>query len=1041
MLGKSKSAASLLPSDLLPWLAEAIHQPTERLQVKLRGNILHVLCESDAPLPREHTLLRLVKALLEPSIKDWFAQDFSQIYQLYFYSRQPQQKQPDWSAPIYLNRLERHLDRLIAAGKDAATVQHAAAELLASKTQAIGKLDETTSAIVRSNVSLAKKGDADAIARYLSETLSALDIGVEVSVKAVPGKAKRAKTVMALRPVSVDPAADLINRLWIFCQASYSPDPTMIAGPTAQRLRALELTQFQDAVLSVKVEGETEPDWQLRVDLTPAQEILREWARWGDRRCITRLVNQALAPLELRVSSETKGSTLHFVCTELVPGPYPQETGAAAVLQAVTPLLDQLGPQGIHRAMLYGPSPDGVNPVWLECIDLPASEHRALAASTRTLARNGDLHAIAYQLTRLVNPDLDQQLVTGGVRVQLLVKDQRLHVMTDAPWCPKRHEIAPAVIKYFRKDKLEGVEGIRIYGRRSGQKRPDWSHGYDFNARPRLVPEATPEFAASDTYLSDLIEPTPATAEAETAEAGLTLSQQLLDIGRQILLQTQLFTQLTEAEPQLIRSGPRVSRRLALVWGAAGVLLALQADWILGQMVNGERTGQPARTEQAVEAEPETEPSFAEQLDQLNWGQAADTQPEPISGETRLEDRLGDALDSDPFGRNPLEDRGFATSAVDDADLISSDDQTFVSLASVLAASPYPSFTSRQLDEKLALYHQRVQSDGPPDVLIIGSSRALRGIDPTALRQALAAMGQEDVSIFNFGINGSTAQVADLIVRQLLQPYPKPKLVLWADGARAFNSGRVDITFNAIAVSEGYRRLNESTLFPPELTATAAPAQLTPEWTNLNDQITGYYSQLDRHVSQALALASRSYDSRERAKNLVREVYDIAVGPVSREERPTPTPGGVSEGDLIDFDGFLPLAVRFNPATYYQNHARVAGDYDSDYDDFQLEGDQLTAFDQLLSYTQSQDIPLIFVNTPLTDEYLDTARQQAEIVFQRYLIQTAAQEEGFFFRDLGQLWPNRYDYFSDPSHLNRYGAYQVSHRLAQDPLIPWIQMQ
>ena len=1061
MLGKSQSTATPSLTDLLPWLAETVQHPAEQMQLKLRGNILHVLCKAEPALERDYTLLRLVKALLDPNTKDWLTQDFTQIYQIYFYSRQPQAKQPDWSAPIYLNRLERHLEQLVAAGDDAATVQQTAEEIIQSKTQAIGELDDTTSAIVLSNVSLARKGDADAIARYLSETLSALDIGVEVRVKAVPGKAKRAKTVLASRPVSVDPAADLINRLWIFCQASYSPDPTLIAGPTAKRLRALELTQFQDAVLSIQVEGEDQPDWQLRVDLTPAQEILKEWARWGDRHCLTRLIDQVLQPLNLCVESELKGTTLHLVCHALgpretaadaapgsPPGTSPETpkelaTDSAPVLAAVTELLDSIGPQGIHRAVLYGPSADQMNPTWLECIDLPASEHRALAVSTRVLVRKGDLHAVAYQLTRLINPDLDQQLVTGGVRVQLLVKDKRLQVMTDAPWCPTRQEIAPPIIQYLRKHKLRDIEGLRIYGRRSGQKRPDWNHGYDFNARPRLVPEATPAFAASDAYLSDLIEqPTPEEATPAAVEPGMTLGQQLLDIGRQILLQTHMFAAVEDRVPQIIQPKARVSRRLALVWGAVGVLLALQTDWLLSRLVQTQTPRNPFQLQQA-EAEPDPAASFAEQLAQLDWGRAdaegngLNEAGDDAGVNAGVNSGTGDRRSA--LRRNPLEDNSFATSAVDDAALISSEGQAFVSLTAVLAASPYPTFISRQLDEKMAMYHQRIQEEGPPDILIVGSSRALRGVDPTALRQALAATGYEEASIFNFGVNGATAQVADLIIRQLLQPYPQPKLIIWADGARAFNSGRVDITFNAIAVSEGYRRLNDNTLFPPELTAAADLTFQDTEWHNLNDQINGYYARLDQHMSQTLAVVSQTYDSRERAKTLIRQVYDVTLGQLSEDEATAPT-AAVSAGDLIDFDGFLPLAVRFNPATYYQDHARVAGAYDGDYDDFQLEGNQRNAFLNLLRYTQSRDVPLVFVNTPLTDEYLDVHRQQAEIVFQRYLIQAASQESGFFFRDLGQLWPNRYDYFSDPSHLNRYGAYQVSHRLAQDPLIPWAQI-
>ncbi|MHC5732907.1 MAG: hypothetical protein ACYTXY_54505, partial [Nostoc sp.] len=83
------------------------------------------------------------------------------------------------------------------------------------------------------------------------------------------------------------------------------------------------------------------------------------------------------------------------------------------------------------------------------------------------------------------------------------------------------------------------------------------------------------------------------------------------------------------------------------------------------------------------------------------------------------------------------------------------------STAILLAArSQIPSFNVRQLDEQLALYKQRLAKTGsPPDVLIIGSSRALRGVDPAALSKALVTQGYPNLDVFNFGINGATAQV------------------------------------------------------------------------------------------------------------------------------------------------------------------------------------------------------------------------------------------------------------------------------------------
>ena len=48
-----------------------------------------------------------------------------------------------------------------------------------------------------------------------------------------------------------------------------------------------------------------------------------------------------------------------------------------------------------------------------------------------------------------------------------------------------------------------------------------------------------------------------------------------------------------------------------------------------------------------------------------------------------------------------------------------------------------------------------------------------------------------------------------------------------------------------------------------------------------------------------------------------------------------------------------------------------------------------------------------------------------------------ANNPNFIYRDFSQLWLRNNDYFSDPSHLNRFGAYAVSKKLANDPMIPW----
>jgi hypothetical protein len=115
----------------------------------------------------------------------------------------------------------------------------------------------------------------------------------------------------------------------------------------------------------------------------------------------------------------------------------------------------------------------------------------------------------------------------------------------------------------------------------------------------------------------------------------------------------------------------------------------------------------------------------------------------------------------------------------------------------------------------------------------------------------------------------------------------------------------------------------------------------------------------------------------------------------------------------------------------------VTGTYDRDYSNFRIPGVQQDALLSVLRYAQTQQIPIVFVNLPLTDEYLDPVRLSYEQDFREYMVRMGMEQSGFIFRDFGRLWTEEYDYFSDPSHLNRYGAYAVSRQLAQDPLIPW----
>lgn len=347
--------------------------------------------------------------------------------------------------------------------------------------------------------------------------------------------------------------------------------------------------------------------------------------------------------------------------------------------------------------------------------------------------------------------------------------------------------------------------------------------------------------------------------------------------------------------------------------------------------------------------------------------------------------------------------------------------------ALVAAAQQYPTFNNQQLDEQIPRYLNYLKENGPPYILIVGSSRARQGLDPIALQRSLARRGYGSIQIFSFTVNGATAQVVELKLRRILTPDQLPKLIVWADGVRALNSGRPDRTQARILESPGYRLLvagqrpclsSQGRLVRqancPTTIATKAEATTTVPLLNWESIL----------PNQAAASASPASNRR-----WCRQLR----GPCP----PAPaSPGAGAADGSIDLNtaralGFHPVVTQFNPATYFQSFPRIAGQYDGDYQNFSISGVQAKALQNVINFVQSRGIPLVFVNLPMTDIYLDAVRSRRETQFRTYM-QRLARQEQFAFHDFGQRWPRRYDFFMDPSHLNHTGAIAVGQQLGQE---------
>ena len=813
-------------------------------------------------------------------------------------------------------------------------------------------------------------------------------------------------------------------KLRVNCYCEYSLAPERIVPLLIQQLRRLNLSSYRDVLLSGYLEEKNKPLWAVKGNLTADQQLLREWAKWGDRAALVELLNTTLAQAGIRFRSIPKEGTLHLFCRALGSTPPDQ----SLVMGAIVPLLEELAPHNLQAFAIYGtiqqtnlpldslpdslpdlsqtspPDAPSETPVWIQWINISSAQS---VHNVRELAQQGDGAALEFLLKQAVNPDIQTYLATGGIEVMIRQREDLLDVVTETPLGPSQKSVVKSIVRCVSSLELPNIAGVRIYGRPSGKSRPDWKYGKDFRNRSRssLAPKKSTPLTTTPAPTT-----TPASLGNDKKQDKPSippLLQPLRDIlGRSGLLIEADEPDLRELEPKAVA-----------VWAVLGLILMLQTDWLLGAV--SKRVFPPIANNSTGQTRIQADPANPNSLSSFPPGQGS----------------------IDPENTNAFNNSGFTGDGgnvvVIDQDNNQVKSARIAQATALLAATDKqnPSFNSSLLNEKLLLYQERIKAKGhPPDVLIVGSSRALRGIDPLALQQSLAAQGYGEVDIFNFGINGATAKFVDFLLRRMLAPEQLPKLVIWADGARAFNGNREDLTYNALTHTDGYRQVVAGD-FPGSVELSGETTSRSQSFLKTMRKFT--YPEGNDRLQQLLSQLSQSYAYRQELLQLTQRTLGKILptnhnSPVAQLRLLEPQ---LNES-AIDIDGFLALEERFEPEVYYQKYAKVPGDYDQDYEAFNLEGKQDAALGELTQYLQSRQVKLVFVNLPLTDLYLDPVRMKYEGQFENYLRNRATQYQ-FIVRNLNTPWLNQYPYFSDPSHLNRYGAEALSRMLAEDPVMPW----
>jgi hypothetical protein len=332
-------------------------------------------------------------------------------------------------------------------------------------------------------------------------------------------------------------------------------------------------------------------------------------------------------------------------------------------------------------------------------------------------------------------------------------------------------------------------------------------------------------------------------------------------------------------------------------------------------------------------------------------------------------------------------------------------------------------FNIARFNEKLALLDWKTTTrKRSPDIIIVGSSRALRGVEPSSLEKELLNKGFKDLSVFNLGLDGATAKVVNLQITQILPRPQLPRMIIWADGLRAFNSSRNDITYDEITASTGYRQIQQ----------TLKDKGINPDPLQINREIT---DNLSSPIAQAFTNIFATTNNRQDVRSSLVKSFDRNTHMLSNSEAiiAATTPETTA---ALDKQGFVAFDVVFDPKTYFQKYPQVPGDYDLDYRNFDTSGSQFDAFANVVDFCRRNNIHLVVVNMPLHTTYLDPIRTQYEATFNGRM-QELSTREGFTYLDLSQSIPYKSELFSDPSHLNRQGAIMIGQMLAQSSKIPW----
>jgi hypothetical protein len=316
------------------------------------------------------------------------------------------------------------------------------------------------------------------------------------------------------------------------------------------------------------------------------------------------------------------------------------------------------------------------------------------------------------------------------------------------------------------------------------------------------------------------------------------------------------------------------------------------------------------------------------------------------------------------------------------------------------------SYTQQHSGEKVTLYKDQPTQD----VIFMGSSRVLYGLDPAVAEQEIVAQTGVRPRILNMAIPSSGFDMANVLLKNIIADGKKPPVIVY---------GLSEFELNKNVFLNRKDNSAADTLIP-----------YIEVLLRFDDFDQYKNSTLDKRASFVLSQLFPLF----RDHKLILEALNIQFNSENRYH-----PGFESGPNQLRLppDGYIHTSESdIVPAADAAQHAK---DYKEDLSAFTPELAGTTGLSKFLSFAKAQGIKVFLINMPVTAEHLSWWDNNQNIELYSELARTVAQQNDVPFLDLYQKADQYFspENFYDSNHLRDSGSKILTQMITRNFLLDY----